>query len=139
MFLDSHCEATDGWYEPMAYHIKTNPKAVTIPLIDTIDYTTLEFRNINKGNDVAIGGFMWNGMFAWKYSKGGSTRRIVDPVASPTMAGGLFAMRRDYYWELGGYDDGMIGWGGENLEISFRVWQCHGRMDVSMPNHFCIQ
>ena len=47
------------------------------------------------------------------------------------MAGGLFAMSRDYYWEVGGYDEGMIGWGGENLEMSFRVWQCHGRMDVS--------
>ena len=52
------------------------------------------------------------------------------------MAGGLFAMSRDYYWEVGGYDEGMIGWGGENLEMSFRVWQCHGRMDVSHILHY---
>ena len=37
------------------------------------------------------------------------------------MAGGLFAMDRKYFFESGAYDRELTYWGGENVEMSFRV------------------
>lgn len=37
------------------------------------------------------------------------------------MAGGLFGLDRSYFFEIGAYDPGLEIWGGENMEISFKV------------------
>lgn len=124
VFLDSHCEANIGWLEPLLMRIHVNRKNVVCPVIDVISWEKLQYSTI-RGPPGVRGGFNWNLQFKWKkipdYEQ---KRRGYDEtreVKSPTMAGGLFAMERKYFFELGAYDPGMDIWGGENLELSFRV------------------
>lgn len=45
----------------------------------------------------------------------------VLPFRTPTFAGGLFSISKAYFEKIGTYDDKMEIWGGENVEMSFRV------------------
>ncbi|CAH1255416.1 GALNT4 [Branchiostoma lanceolatum] len=132
VFLDSHCECNKGWLEPLLDRIVQNRSHVVTPVIDVIDFKTFEYRHLAI---IQRGGFDWRLIFRWEKIPASYERRrglSVDPILSPTMAGGLFAIDKQYFHHLGLYDTGMEIWGGENLELSFRIWQCGGTLEI-MP------
>ncbi|GAA6108146.1 polypeptide N-acetylgalactosaminyltransferase 13 isoform X2 [Tachysurus ichikawai] len=135
-FLDAHCECTMGWLEPLLARIKEDRKAVVCPIIDVISDETFEYM---AGSDMTYGGFNWKLNFRWyPVPQREMDRRKGDrtlPVRTPTMAGGLFSIDRTYFDEIGTYDPGMDIWGGENLEISFRIWQCGGSLEIVTCSH----
>lgn len=137
VFLDSHCEATDHWLEPMVELIKKDRTTVVCPIIDVIDDKTLQYMGTSS-DFYQIGGFNWKGEFIWINTPEAwrkARKSKADPMRSPTMAGGLFAIDRKYFWESGSYDSEMEGWGGENLEMSFRIWMCGGSLVIAPCSH----
>uniref|UniRef100_A0A3Q0KBU6 Polypeptide N-acetylgalactosaminyltransferase n=1 Tax=Schistosoma mansoni TaxID=6183 RepID=A0A3Q0KBU6_SCHMA len=132
VFLDSHIECTTGWLEPLLDRIAYNSSIVVVPVISTINDKTLKM-NFLKADNVQVGGFDWSLTFRWHEQTERDRNRSgapYSPVRSPTMAGGLFAISREYFSHLGKYDSGMEIWGGENLELSFKVWMCGGILET---------
>ncbi|XP_061660489.1 polypeptide N-acetylgalactosaminyltransferase 11 isoform X2 [Syngnathoides biaculeatus] len=127
VFLDSHCEVNQVWLQPLLAAVRADRHTVVCPVIDIISADTLVY----SPSPVVRGGFNWGLHFKWDpvpAAQSAGPRGAVAPIRSPTMAGGLFAMDRKYFGELGQYDAGMDIWGGENLEISFRIWMCGGQL-----------
>uniref|UniRef100_A0A8C2V454 Glycosyltransferase 2-like domain-containing protein n=1 Tax=Chinchilla lanigera TaxID=34839 RepID=A0A8C2V454_CHILA len=135
-FLDAHCECTVGWLEPVLARIKHDRRTVVCPVTDVISDDNFEYM---AGSDMTYGGFSWKLNFHWyPVPQREMDRRKGDqtpPVRTPAMAGGLFSIDRDYFQEIGTYDGGMDIWGGENLELSFRIWQCGGTLEIVTCSH----
>ncbi|KAI4830078.1 hypothetical protein KUCAC02_001731 [Chaenocephalus aceratus] len=113
-FLDSHCECNDHWLEPLLERVAEDKSRVVSPIIDVI----------NMDN------FQYVGASADLKGETSQTSNPIAPIKTPMIAGGLFVMDKDYFELLGKYDMMMDVWGGENLEISFRVWQCGGSLEI---------
>ena len=70
---------------------------------------------------------IWEWGFLYKEIKLGSETEepseeyLSSPNTSPVHAGGLIAVDREYFLSLGGYDPGLLVWGGEQYELSFKV------------------
>ncbi|KPM06532.1 polypeptide N-acetylgalactosaminyltransferase 5-like protein [Sarcoptes scabiei] len=135
-FLDAHCECTKGWLEPLLARIVEDRTRVACPIIDVISDENFEYIT---ASDKTWGGFNWKLNFRWYHvPKREFDRRNNDrslPVRTPTMAGGLFSIDREYFNRLGRYDEGMNIWGGENLEMSFRIWMCGGTLEIVTCSH----
>ncbi|ESN97851.1 hypothetical protein HELRODRAFT_85110 [Helobdella robusta] len=136
MFQDAHTESNVQWAEPLLHEILKNPKVVIQPHVDQIEQFTLEY--IGNAGPVPRGGFSWDLRYVWMEMPQHEARRVMfqhEFVAhrTPTLVGCAFAIRKDFFFSIGGFDDDMQIWGAENIELGFRGWMCGGEV----LNHPC--
>ncbi|XP_041858480.1 polypeptide N-acetylgalactosaminyltransferase 5 [Melanotaenia boesemani] len=130
-FLDSHIECNVGWLEPLLERIYMDRKKVPCPVIEVINDKDMSYMLVDN---FQRGIFKWPLVFGWSalpeeyINKNNMT--ISDPIRCPVMAGGLFSIDKKYFFELGTYDPGLDVWGGENMEISFKIWMCGGEIEI---------
>lgn len=95
----------------MLTRIANDRTTVVCPIIDVISDDTFEYVT---ASDQTWGGFNWKLNFRWyRVPQREMERRHNDktaPLRSPTMAGGLFSIDKDFFYEIGSYDEGMDIW-----------------------------
>lgn len=127
IFLDSHVEANVGWLEPLLEMVESNNMTIACPMIDLINPETM----IYSSSPMVKGGLDWRLQFKWDSVPSHKLKTyddFVKPIEAPTMAGGLFAIDKEFFYSIGSYDAGMDLWGGENVELALRTWMCGGQV-----------
>eukprot|EP00927_Polykrikos_kofoidii_P079133 TRINITY_DN75926_c0_g1_i1.p1 TRINITY_DN75926_c0_g1~~TRINITY_DN75926_c0_g1_i1.p1 ORF type:complete len:477 (-),score=59.81 TRINITY_DN75926_c0_g1_i1:40-1470(-) len=125
VFLEPHIRVNRQWLEPLVKRIHRHPRAVVMPSLDVIPAD--DFEQYIEGQD-GIWRFEWN--LNLIFSPLGRSKRSGEPILSPGTSGGIFAIRKDWWNHLQLYDTGMVGWGGDHIEASFKTWRCGGHIEI---------
>ena len=136
-FLDAHCECAEHWLEPLIYRVASQPNNFITPVIDVLSHDDNFSIRAGKPSSVQVGAFNMKLDFQWfnRHDKTGTTDKSIEPKESPAMAGGLFTVLRNTFIKFGTYDQDMQIWGGENIEMSLRVWMCGGKVEILPCSH----
>ena len=129
-YLDSHVEVNNHWLDPILRRIKQNEKVIVMSTMDTIDNDKFYYQ---KSYNTYTGTFNWKLEFYWTEISDrvkAQRRREIDPIPSAVMPAGAFALRRDWFIKLGMFDPHMRIWGVDDVEFSFRAWQCGSTIEM---------
>uniref|UniRef100_A0A8C6ZB24 Polypeptide N-acetylgalactosaminyltransferase n=1 Tax=Nothoprocta perdicaria TaxID=30464 RepID=A0A8C6ZB24_NOTPE len=125
--LDAHIEVNVAWAEPILSRIKEDRTVIISPVFDNIrfdDFELLQYAVAADGFDWALW-CLYEPLPAEWYALKDETA----PVRSPSIMGILVA-HREFLGEIGVLDGGMHIYGGENVELGLRAWQCGGKIEV---------
>ncbi|KAF6081219.1 polypeptide N-acetylgalactosaminyltransferase 9 [Phyllostomus discolor] len=127
-FFDAHVEFSTGWAEPALTRIREDRRRIVLPAIDNIKFDTFEVQQYAS----AAHGYNWGlwCMYIVPPQDWLDRGDEAAPIRTPAMIGCSFVVDREYFGDIGLLDPGMEVYGGENIELGMRVWQCGGSMEV---------
>ncbi|HUA57431.1 MAG TPA: glycosyltransferase [Verrucomicrobiae bacterium] len=108
LFADAHVRAPENWDGPIADALRDESVGSVAPAV--CDMSKPEARGFGltlAGADLKA---------TWLRKTGGA------PYVVPILPGCFLALRRDTFRKSGGYDPGMRQLGGNDAELSFRLW-----------------
>lgn len=101
----------------------THPNFATVPVADGMHAKTFQPSHTGYGYR---GMPDWNFRYQWLPLRPQDRAIEGAPYELPSMTGGAYAIRRDRFFHLGGYDEELLIWNGENYEMSIKLWLCSG-------------
>uniref|UniRef100_S4RHN4 Ricin B lectin domain-containing protein n=1 Tax=Petromyzon marinus TaxID=7757 RepID=S4RHN4_PETMA len=113
--------------EPILARIQEDRRVVVSTVFDNTHYDTLEVHRYQSQAQT----FTWQLWCTYMVPPLEWINRNdpTAPIRSPIVMG-CMAASKSYLEEIGFLDEGMQVYGGENVELGLRVWQCGGRVEV---------
>ncbi|XP_060581213.1 polypeptide N-acetylgalactosaminyltransferase 12-like [Ruditapes philippinarum] len=130
--MDCHIEVVKGWLEPLLHRLKQNPKACLSPNVGLIKRDTLgvDFSDRLKFTKFPMFAFNLEEAHSFYKTEFLSERNRSEPLPTGINQGMVIAMKKSWFEQLGGFDTGMKVWGGEQIELSVKVWTCGGIVEI---------
>jgi len=129
VFMESHCIVNRAWLEPLLVQIQKNPHTLAQPILDNVALDDLS--QYSAFPTTGHWRFEWNLNLIYttpdKLQKDGDPS---SPFATPATSGGIFAIQKEFWVQLGLYDPEMYQWGGDHIEATMKVWRCGGRIEL---------
>lgn len=130
LFMEAHCIVNRNWLPPLLDRLLEEPRTLAMPVLDAIPMT-----DWNSYHSMPMGHWRFEWNMNLVYTNPGEPNGFykmsqTEPFESPATSGGIFAMRKDWFEELRLFDEGMLHWGGDHVELSMKVWRCGGRIEI---------
>lgn len=108
VFADAHVRLQPAWWAPLVELLRDPRVGAAAPAIVDMEHPKCKGYGMRlAGPDLEI---------EWLEPQAES------PYRAPILPGGCWAMRRDTIEDTGGFDDGIVHWGSEDVELSLRLW-----------------
>lgn len=108
VFSDAHMSFPRGWWEPLVEALENGSVAAAAPAVADIDDSSC----IGYGMSLPAPDLTANWLL----------RAASRPYSVPILPGACWAMRREVFQRTGGFDEGILRWGSEDVEFSIRLW-----------------
>lgn len=120
VFIKGTTKVGSDWLQPILEILKEEPSALVTPVVHLLD-TVLWSSESNR----------WK-RFGWRWDL-----ELYDRIASvarpdsPAISSNCIAVNKNWFAEIGQFDDGMVNGSGEDLELSIRNWLLGGHIFVA--------
>lgn len=112
IFCDAHLFFEDDWMDKLLEPIEKGIADGVVPGIAPHD----------KPNTVGYGYTLNLEKFKAKFNGSNILAKDLQPVEVAGLPGGCFAISKQVFEDIGGFDRGFIVWGHEDFEISLKMW-----------------
>ncbi|XP_017086226.1 putative polypeptide N-acetylgalactosaminyltransferase 12 [Drosophila eugracilis] len=128
VFVDAQVEFTEGWLVPLLETISEQSLTLATPILDKLDEQNLAYHR----SEERLGIYDWSLRRREVPLTKDGRYQLPRPYGVAAVRTSVFAIRTLWFQDLSNFDTELQGFGGAELELSFKVWRSGGRI-VQVP------